>query len=1169
MPVSLGPSLEPIPGYRLIERLGRGGFGEVWKAEAPGGLHKAIKFVYGDLDATENGEPADQEYKALKRIISIRHPYILSLERIDVVDGQLLIVMELADRNLWDRFRDCRAKGLPGVPREELLGYMKEAAEALDLMNFEYQLQHLDIKPQNLFLVYNHIKVADFGLVKAFEGKRGTITGGVTPVYAAPETFEGWVSRHSDQYSLGIVFQELLTGQRPFNGTTARQLLMQHLQAVPDVSSLPEADREIVARSLAKKPDNRFASSSDFIRALQGATNTPAKIVAEIPAAPPASDPAVRTPGTVATPATTPAKFVSDPLSTIPPPSSSARVPLTHARLQAPITEAHARLEVLALPELPAGRESLEQAGVLVPTFVIGLGGVANNILAMFRAYVRKQFGNESLPHLRVLAVDTDPDAIRGLTKKRSDGLRADEVFHAGLNRPSYYLKGDGPVGVDTWLGTSTLYQLPKNPAAAELRAFGRLALMDHAATLARRVRAEIDACRQPSSLAASNERTKLGIRSQRPRVFVVAGLGGGTGGGMFLDVGYLAKAVLRQLGDVQPEVIGVGLLPPTPAKGAKVNKATAQTHATLIELLHYCSEHTSYDTRFGDANRSVGDSDPPFARLAMFPLAEPESKSAADQAMAFVSHWLGNETLSHIGRVGELLRKEHPQPQQRLTTQTGAEFVFEYPRDELGDRAGRRLGLVVLQSWLTKLQTPDAGARVADAVDAAWEAQQLSADGMVQRVHDTICRMLGAVPADLIEQDFCALLASSAKGETLSASDVLLVVQKMTRMLGSPGGFHSEQNGPSEVATLLEQEAGNIIQEVEQSVADVVVQMMELPGVRISGAEEAIRLIESRVQGSLQTYESLLESLKAEASEIGRSVLPTISSLDRFSLKLKKRDHQIQGMIGSLRELSKKLYQGHVAQTMKQLYRGIFSSIPEYLREVQYCRERLNQAEKILADKVKQDETIAENAGLNLLPFNATNINECAERVIHEQTVADLIEYDQEVQKEVVQQFESLLGFCLSSGPRPEQLADVLETVGRTFIGQRLPENDSVSTLLRRGADVEELESLFNDAVVAAHPKLAGPEVAIENLVTIIGVPDNPSGQELRTRIEFAKFRTPLHISSHRRDVVIYRELQDLRITDLPHWGAIGKENYQLAINDAQMLPHSRIDVQWQIARV
>lgn len=219
---------EPIPGYRLIERLGGGGFGEVWRTVAPGGMHKAIKFVFGDLGSSDDVR-AKQELKAMERVKQVRHPYILSLERYEVIDGQLMVVMELADRSLWDRYKDCRAQGLPGVPRDELLRYMEEAAEALDLMNQEYNLQHLDIKPQNLFLVHSHVKVADFGLVKDMEGSQASITGGITPVYASPETFDGTVSRFSDQYSLAIVYQELLVGIRPFNGTNVRQLVMQHI----------------------------------------------------------------------------------------------------------------------------------------------------------------------------------------------------------------------------------------------------------------------------------------------------------------------------------------------------------------------------------------------------------------------------------------------------------------------------------------------------------------------------------------------------------------------------------------------------------------------------------------------------------------------------------------------------------------------------------------------------------------------------------------------------------------------------------------------------------------------------------------------------------------------------------------------------------------------------
>src|SRR5580692_9504948 len=241
MAVRIETNSEPIPGYQLIERIGGGGFGEVWKARAPGGLLKAIKFVSGDLNGVGDvSQRAEQELKALKRVKDVRHPYILSLERIEVnEDGQLIIVMELAERNLADRYKECKSQGLPGIPREELLRFLEETAEALDLMNNTYQLQHLDIKPQNLFVMFNHVKVADFGLVKYLEGAQASVTGGLTPVYAAPETFDGKVTRFSDQYSLAIVFQELLTGQRPFLGVNVRQLVLQHIQGVPNVTPLP------------------------------------------------------------------------------------------------------------------------------------------------------------------------------------------------------------------------------------------------------------------------------------------------------------------------------------------------------------------------------------------------------------------------------------------------------------------------------------------------------------------------------------------------------------------------------------------------------------------------------------------------------------------------------------------------------------------------------------------------------------------------------------------------------------------------------------------------------------------------------------------------------------------------------------------------------------------
>ncbi|MEM6654319.1 MAG: tubulin-like doman-containing protein [Planctomycetota bacterium] len=593
------PPAERLPGYELVECIGAGAYGEVWRANAPGGLTKAIKYVFGQLD----GKRATSELKALERVKQVRHPYLLSLERIEVVDGRLIVVSELADASLRDRFRDCVQSGNVGIPRDELVRCMHEAAEALDCLGEKHKLQHLDVKPENLLLLAGHVKVADFGLVKSMNDQQQSLVGGMTPVYAAPEVFQGSPSWRSDQYSLAVMYQELLTGVTPFAGDNAAELTMRHLNDEPDLSPLGEGDRFVLSRALAKSPDHRFDSCVAFAEALAAAdqhASFGASASGQSPASPVA--PVQRAPSTAAMATEV---FDEKPIAGV-----------NHERMHidlAPVPE-----DAVNVAEPPTIDSSPFTPS---PAVFIGLGGWGGQVLARLRGKLDHHFGDATPPTLSMLMLDTDPKSLQAASRgsMSSGGLTPEETMLLPLRRPQEYR--DKASAMLKWISRRWLYNIPRSLRTEGIRPLGRLALLDHARQAMQRVRASVLSATDEASFVAAADGGHA-FDTQKLRVYVVSSITGGTGGAMTTDVAYALRTLIDRLGVPSSRIHGLMLS--GSGRGAERGElCRVNAFAWLSEFQHFLRPGVAYPGDQGAGLPEHPAGTPVFDESYLLPLGE------------------------------------------------------------------------------------------------------------------------------------------------------------------------------------------------------------------------------------------------------------------------------------------------------------------------------------------------------------------------------------------------------------------------------------------------------------------------------------------------------------------------------------------------------------------
>jgi serine/threonine-protein kinase len=271
--------------YRLVELIGEGGMGSVWRAERlPEGGEVALKLMRQDMVGERSRSRFDRE---AEYAASIHHRNVVEVVDHGVHDDHPYLAMELLDGQSLDR----RLLELPPPSIGELLRWMSQALAGLGAVHAR-GIIHRDLKPANLFLVRSPrardgactVKVLDFGLSRSLGESTGDTPGLSltqthqflgTPFYVAPEQVRSakHIDERADLYSMGIILYEAIAGRRPFEGPSAAAVIAAVVADTPKSLAVRRPDLpaplcEAITRAMAKSPEARFASAAEMAAAL-------------------------------------------------------------------------------------------------------------------------------------------------------------------------------------------------------------------------------------------------------------------------------------------------------------------------------------------------------------------------------------------------------------------------------------------------------------------------------------------------------------------------------------------------------------------------------------------------------------------------------------------------------------------------------------------------------------------------------------------------------------------------------------------------------------------------------------------------------------------------------------------------------------------------------------
>src|SRR6266496_4163040 len=359
---------QQLGNYRLVSLIGAGGFADVYLSEH---IHLGTQAAIKVLSTSLGSEGIEQFYRESRTIARLEHPHIIRVLDFGVEeDGTPFLIMSYAPNGT---LRQRHPKG-SRVPLSSVVTYVKQVASALQYAHDQHVI-HRDIKPENLLIGRNHeILLSDFGIALVTQGSslRAQDMAG-TIAYMAPEQIQAHPYLSSDQYSLGVVIYEWLSGERPFHGSFTEIAVKHGLTPPPPlcekVPMLSPAVEQVVLTALAKDPKQRFVTIQDFAIALEHASRAAEQTSLTTRPIFMSPQPAELSP---------PVKPMIGPAELLTPPSQPApKTEVVHLPSSAALSMLAAPVEQPVLTQLSPAQPQPVHRGLSRRAVLIGLAGVS------------------------------------------------------------------------------------------------------------------------------------------------------------------------------------------------------------------------------------------------------------------------------------------------------------------------------------------------------------------------------------------------------------------------------------------------------------------------------------------------------------------------------------------------------------------------------------------------------------------------------------------------------------------------------------------------------------------------------------------------------------------------------------------------------------------------